>query len=95
MALALDAVLALALRWFGDGRDAPAPPQRDELADIVDDLRCTSGVRPKLRLVAEHLFPPARYMMQKYGARRRALPVLYVRRAVAGSARLLRKRFSG
>ncbi len=39
------------------------------------------------RLIAEHLFPPASYMRQKYGLHSRALlPVAYVRRIVWGAA---------
>jgi Uncharacterised nucleotidyltransferase len=92
--LVLDAALALAVRWFGDGRDDSrgrlSLHGRDEVGDLLDDLRCTPGVRRKLRLVREHLFPPAAYMLHKYAARHRAvLPALYVRRAVG---RLLRRR---
>lgn len=95
MALALDAALALAVRWLGDGRHTPDPASRDQLGDVIDDLRCAEGVRMRLRMIAEHLFPPAAYMMAKYAAKRRgALPALYVRRAFAGSARLLRSRLT-
>jgi hypothetical protein len=39
------------------------------------------------RLIAEHLFPPASYMRQKYGLHSRVLlPVAYVRRIVGGAA---------
>jgi hypothetical protein len=88
--LALDAALALAMQWFGDGRHETAPlmPQ-GEVADLIDDLRCVPGVRGKLRIVREHLFPPAAYVLQKYRATsRRSLPALYLRRAVS---RLLRR----
>lgn len=95
MALALDAALALALRWLGDGRQAPEPSPSDQLGDLIDDLRCAEGTGMRLRIIAEHLFPPAAYMMAKYAAKRRAaLPALYLRRAAAGSARLLRSRLT-
>jgi len=39
------------------------------------------------RLIAEHLFPPASYMREKYGLHSRVLlPVAYVRRIVGGAA---------
>lgn len=83
--LPLDSAIALALRWFGDERDDEAPMEKPtDLDELVDDLRFTPGMRRKLRLVREHLFPPAAYVMEKYGARSRAaLPALYVRRAAA------------
>lgn len=84
--LALDTAIALALRWFGDGHEETlrALMKPTELQELVDDLRCTPGVRQKLRLMREHLFPPAAYVMEKYGAHSRAaLPALYVRRAAA------------
>ena len=40
-------------------------------------------------LLREHLFPPADYMMSKYGARHRAwLPVLYLKRIAGGIPKL-------
>lgn len=91
--MAFDAALALALYAFGDGRYGPVvlPQPPGEIRTLVDDLRFTPGIRPKLRLMREHLFPPAAYVMQKYSAKRRsALPALYLRRAFAASARMLR-----
>lgn len=86
---ALDRALALAERWFGDG-NAVAARRGSAVRDFVDDLRFTRGARGKLRLLREHLLPPGDYVLRKYGATSRAmLPLLYVRRAVAGSARLL------
>jgi len=46
-----------------------------------------------LKLLREHLLPPASYVLQKYETQNRAaLPALYLRRAIAGSARLLFRR---
>jgi hypothetical protein len=48
------------------------------------------GPRAGLRLVWEHLVPPARYVEGKYGVRRRALlPAFYARRMVAGVSKWL------
>jgi Uncharacterised nucleotidyltransferase len=88
--LPLDVAIALALRWFGDGHgeEGASPAAVSEIEVLVDDLRFTPGLRRKMRLMREHLFPPAAYVMQKYGVRSRTvLPALYLRRAVA---RLLR-----
>lgn len=93
--MAFDAALALALYWFGDGHYEPVslPPPPGEIRTFVDDLRYTPGLRPKLRLMREHLFPPASYVLQKYSAKSRsALPALYLLRAIAASARILRGR---
>jgi hypothetical protein len=91
--MAFDAALALALYAFGDGRYDPVtlPEPPGEIRTLVDDLRYTPGIRPKLRLMREHLFPPASYVMQKYSVKNRsALPALYLRRVVAAGARMLR-----
>ena len=88
---ALSDALALAAHWF-EGHAAAPQRAGGALRDLLEDLRFTRGLRGKLRLVAEHLLPPASYVLQKYGVTSRALlPALYVRRAVAGSARLLRQ----
>jgi len=51
---------------------------------LLSDLR-SLHVRAALRLMAEHLFPPAEYMTKKYGVRSRSSMLLaYVRRMVAG-----------
>ena len=54
----------------------------------VDRLRADMaalGAAGGVRLIAEHLFPPATYMRQKYGVRSGAmLPLAYVRRIVGG-----------
>ncbi|HEV7237986.1 MAG TPA: nucleotidyltransferase family protein [Thermoanaerobaculia bacterium] len=93
MVMAFDVALALSLRWFGDRRDdVIAHRAPTAIAELIDDLRCTPGIRSKLRLMGEHLFPPAAYVMEKYGVTSRAaLPALYLRRAVGASTRLLRR----
>jgi hypothetical protein len=56
---------------------------------MVRDIRSLSNVLDRLRLVKEHLFPPAEYMLKKYAVSRRAwLSILYLRRAVQGIWRL-------
>jgi hypothetical protein len=48
------------------------------------------GPRAGLRLMWEHLVPPARYVEGKYGVRQKALlPAFYARRVVAGVSRWL------
>jgi hypothetical protein len=56
---------------------------------LLRDIRSLSNVRDRLRLVREHLFPPAEYMRKKYSVSGRAsLSILYLRRAVQGIWRL-------
>ena len=56
---------------------------------LVRDIQSLSNVYDRLRLVREHLFPPAEYMRKKYSASGRAwLSMLYLRRAVQGIWRL-------
>jgi hypothetical protein len=51
------------------------------------------GARAGARLIAEHLFPPAAYMREKYGFRSGALlPLAYARRIVAAAVRSSRRR---
>jgi hypothetical protein len=55
----------------------------DRLRADVAALGAAGGAR----LIAEHLFPPAAYMRQKYGLRSGALlPVAYARRIVGGAS---------
>jgi hypothetical protein len=54
------------------------------LDKLVADLGAL-GLRARMRLVFEHLFPPARYISEKYGTQRRVLlPMLYLRRVIEG-----------
>ena len=51
----------------------------------VVDLRALTGWRQRLQLLREWVFPPAEYMLRKYGTTARALlPWLYLRRLVTG-----------
>lgn len=55
---------------------------------LVAEIRALHGWRRRWRLVREHAFPPADYMLRKYETRRRwLLPALYVRRALGWLAR--------
>ena len=72
---------------------SPEPSARyldpGRLRFLVRDIRSLSNVRDRLRLVREHLFPPAEYMRKKYAVSRRGwLSILYLRRAVQGIWRL-------
>jgi hypothetical protein len=99
--------LQLAARAFGEcvpatirdmlqsaGREASALFLRRDLRPL-DRLRAdvaALGAAGGARLVAEHLFPPASYMREKYGLRSGAqLPLAYVRRIVRGAAGWLRR----
>ena len=56
------------------------------------NFRSIQGPREKLRWLREHLFPPAQYMLGKYGTNNRMLlPILYVRRAFGGLPKILRR----
>lgn len=56
---------------------------------LVRDVRSLSRVYDRLRLVKEHLFPPAEYMRKKYSVSGHAwLSILYLRRAIQGIWRL-------
>jgi hypothetical protein len=58
------------------------------MAAAVSDVRATAGLRSKLMLVREHLFPPGTYMRQVYAPASRApLGWLYARRALAAARR--------
>ena len=60
---------------------------------LVRDIQSLPNWRDRLRLSKEHFFPPADYMLEKYGVSRRAwLPALYLYRGVWGTWRLLREK---
>jgi hypothetical protein len=57
---------------------------------LTQDLRAL-GPRGAVRLMREHLFPPAEYMRQSYGVRHRALlPAYYVVRVLGGVSKWFR-----
>ena len=95
--------LALAVDYFSSpvprqvmellarARDEPSAIYVSKKLRLVDgllsDLRALS-VRDGVRLVAEHVCPPAEYIRKKYGlTSRRALLVFYARRIAAGVPR--------
>jgi len=58
---------------------------------LRSDLAALDGWRARRRLLREHLFPPAAYMLRRYGVSLRwLLPLLYVRRGLSGATKLLR-----
>lgn len=78
-----------------DGADDPSrawlDPNREQLQDVLDDLRALSGWRDRARLLREHLLPPVWFMRARYGAAPAVmLPALYAHRAVTGGAKWLR-----
>ena len=59
---------------------------------LAADLRALPGWRSRLRLLREHLFPPAEYMFATSGRSARALlPALYVRRIARGALAWFRR----
>jgi hypothetical protein len=53
---------------------------------LISDLKALNGWRPKMKLLREHVLPPASYMRQTYGVTSTSLlPVLYVWRFVRGA----------
>jgi Uncharacterised nucleotidyltransferase len=75
--------------------DASAVFLRDDLrlVDLLrDDFRALPGWGTRLRLLAEHLFPGARYMRQRYPDKVIwPLPALYALRVVRGAPKWLRR----
>jgi hypothetical protein len=89
-----------AARWYGTSAAAVPGPAAAEAQRALDvytrpdarlidlvwrDVAALPTWRARLRLLGEHLFPPASYMLRRYGVSRRLwLPWLYVRRAITG-----------
>ena len=71
----------------------PAPGDRSErhlrrgrFRHLANELRSLPRLRDRIALLAEHLFPPADYMLAKYSVGNRAwLPLLYVQRGLHGA----------
>jgi hypothetical protein len=58
---------------------------------LRSDLRHLTHWRDRMRLLREHAFPPASFMMARYASRRRAwLPAFYVHRLVTGAWKWMR-----
>jgi putative nucleotidyltransferase-like protein len=55
---------------------------------LLSDLRLLRGWRSRWQLIREHLFPPARYMLERYAVSNPLLlPALYTHRLVRGAAK--------
>jgi hypothetical protein len=60
--------------------------RRTRMVDVLfSDLKALSGWRQRLRLLRQHLAPPADYMRRRYQVSPLLLPVLYVHRCVSGA----------
>lgn len=62
---------------------------RSALAPLRADLAALGGVRLRLALLMQHLFPSATYMRRRYGGTRHPLVWLYVARLMRGAWRKL------
>jgi glycosyltransferase involved in cell wall biosynthesis len=63
-----------------------------KLDTLVSDLRSLRSWPARGRLIREHLFPPAEYMLRAYRTSHRSwLPALYVHRAITGGWRWIRQ----
>lgn len=63
---------------------------RSRLLNSVLDLSLVPGFSARLRLLREHLLPPAEYMLRKYRFNRRyVLPILYLWRILSGIGKSL------
>jgi hypothetical protein len=69
-----------ATAWFLD-------TGRTKVDILLDDLRVLNGWRAKVRLILEHLFPPAAYIRQAYAVSHPViLPLAYTHRILTGVA---------
>jgi hypothetical protein len=58
---------------------------------LLSDLAALAGWRARMRLLREHAFPPAAFVLQRYGRHSRWwLPLLYAHRLVTGAFRWAR-----
>jgi hypothetical protein len=72
------------------GLPAYAAPGGRHITRVWSDLRAMRSWTSAVRLVRQHLLPPARYMREVYAPRSTApLPALYMRRAWRGARRWL------
>jgi Uncharacterised nucleotidyltransferase len=63
-----------------------------KLGTLISDLQTLPSWGARAQLVYEHLFPPADYMLRRYGTTRRSrLPALYIHRVVTGGWRWIRQ----
>ncbi len=94
-ATAVPAALSAMPRWASPGPELSAgylTPRRAAEA-IADDLRALPDWGQRIRLLREHLFPPAQYMRTIYAPASGApLPYLHARRIIRGAHTWLRKK---
>jgi hypothetical protein len=65
--------------------------QMTKSAVLLSDLRVLETWSDRLRLVREHVFPPAAFIRERYGMNARVmLPALYLHRLIAGASRWVR-----
>ena len=84
--------LLVALRHPAADDDSQRHLRRGRLRHLANELRSLPRLRDRTRLLAEHLFPSADYMLAKYSLGNRAwLPLLYALRSLHGAW----KRISG
>jgi hypothetical protein len=58
---------------------------------LVSDLRSLPTWNARLKLLREHVLPPAAFIHQRYGIRTRMLlPALYLHRLITGASRWVR-----
>jgi glycosyltransferase involved in cell wall biosynthesis len=63
-----------------------------KLDTLLSDLRSLRSWQARGRLIREHVFPPAEYMLRVYRTSRRSwLPALYAHRAITGGWRWIRQ----
>jgi hypothetical protein len=89
-----------AARWARDAAVRPLPrafqpfmtPDRRVVTVIAADVRAARSWRAAIRVLREHVLPPAAYMRARYGiARSWLLPYYYAHRAIAGAPRIFRR----
>ena len=57
---------------------------------LISDMRALGSWRARLRLLREHVFPPAAFMRVRYGDQSWPLPALYVHRLITGASKWIR-----
>ena len=87
-----DLVEALAARASAEPSAAYLGGQLRPVDILWSDLGLLGGWRAKCRLLRQHLFPPAAYMLERYASSNRVLlPALYARRILQGAGKWFRR----
>ena len=87
-----DLVEALAARASAEPSAAYLGGQLRPVDILWSDLGLLGGWLAKCRLLRQHLFPPAAYMLERYGSSNRVfLPGLYARRILHGAGKWFRR----